>query len=229
MLFSSTNLPYWILLGIGVLLFLIVILAGLGDEDLDLDNDTLLDADREITDENLEFLSWLGLGQAPLILLLAIDFSLWGLLGWMFNVWLGALLGGTPGNFGSFGVLLGSLVVAVILGRWIAYPVGKALAAFGEDPSSDRLIGRAGRVTSSTIPRKSQGKIGQVDVLDAAHNLVTISAVLPEWAAVPPQRGDKVLIIDRTPQVYFVIREDSPDQQLWLARSLDLPPKPDSK
>lgn len=107
MLFDIANLTYWIFLGIGVLLFLFVIISG-GGEDQDLDTDVNFDSDIDVDtdvdfdadvdgdvdgdidhnlktdlDEGVEatifsFLSWFGLGKCPLMILLAIDFSTWG-------------------------------------------------------------------------------------------------------------------------------------------------------
>lgn len=209
MLFSLLNLPYWILLGVGVGLFLLVILAGGGDEDLEVE----AELDSELEADGGSLWSWLGVGEAPLVLLLALDFSLWGLLGWLVQVtllgWLGSL-----GNTGQFLVLMGSLVVAIGLGRWIARPIGLAFAGFGEDASEERLIGRVGTVSSQEIPLG--GRIGQVDVLDAHRNRVTVSARLPEWAAAAPKRGQKVILIERGAQGYVVILKDSLDEAHWL-------------
>ncbi|MCF2969628.1 YqiJ family protein [Synechococcus sp. Nb3U1] len=209
MLFSLLNLPYWILLGVGVGLFLLVILAGGGDEDLEVE----AELDSELEADGGSLWSWLGVGEAPLILLLALDFSLWGLLGWLVQVtllgWLGSL-----GNRGQFLVLMGSLVVAIGLGRWIARPIGLAFAGFGEDASEERLIGRVGTVSSQEIPLG--GRIGQVDVLDTHRNRVTVSARLPEWATAAPKRGQEVILIERGSQGYVVILKDSPDEAHWL-------------
>ncbi|MEN9232173.1 MAG: DUF1449 family protein [Thermostichus sp. DG02_5_bins_236] len=209
MLFSLLNLPYWILLGVGIGLFLLVILAGGGDEDLEVESDL----DSELDADNGSLLGWLGVGEAPLVLLLALDFSLWGLLGWGIQV---ALLGwlGSLGNMWQFGVLMGSLVVAIGLGRWIARPIGLAFAGFGEDASEERLIGRVGTVSSQEIPLG--GRIGQVDVLDAHRNRVTVSARLPEWAITAPKRGQEVILIEHGSQGYVVILKDGPDEAHWL-------------
>jgi hypothetical protein len=209
MLFSLLNLPYWILLGVGVGLFLLVILAGGGDDDLELESD--LDADLDSAGGSLW--GWLGVGEVPLVLLLALDFSLWGMLGWMAQVALLGWLGSLPSS-GQFGVLLGSLAVAVALGRCIARPIGLALAGFGEDASEERLIGRVGTVSSQEIPLG--GRIGQVDVLDAQRNRVTVSALLPEWATTAPKRGQEVILIERGSQGYVVILKDGPDEARWL-------------
>jgi hypothetical protein len=211
MLFSPANLPYWIFLGMGILLFLFVIISGGGEGDADADVDA--DTDGDLGFE--QFFSWIGIGKAPLILLLATDLSLWGILGWMLNVFLMNLTGGLTNFIGAI-ILFISLVISLLLGRLIAQPIGKIFAEFGEDTSSDRLIGCVGTVTSFYVPVESQSKIGQVDVLDPKRNLLTISAVLPEWATVAPQRGEKVIIIESHSGKYIVIAKDSLDEQHWL-------------
>jgi hypothetical protein len=105
------------------------------------------------------------------------------------------------------------------MGGLIARPIGQIFAEFGEDASSDRLIGCVGIVTSAYIPIGTQGRIGQVDVLDTKRNLLTVSAVIPDWATIAPQRGEKVLVIEHKAQIYVVIAKDSPDQEQWLTNS----------
>lgn len=233
MLFDLANLPYWIFLAMGVLLFLVVIVSGGGDDDLDLDLDADVDVDVDVdadinpldldtdSDFHTEFsmgqvLGWFGIGRAPLILLLATDFSLIGVLGWMFNVTIGSFTGTIPTGLLAGTVSALSLFISLFTGGLISRPLGKIFASFGEDASSDRLIGCYGTVSSGSIPQENQGKIGQVDVLDSARNLVTINATLPTWATVVPCRGTQVLVIDRHPQGYLVVMKDSSDEQQWL-------------
>ncbi|MEC4882484.1 MAG: DUF1449 family protein [Scytonema sp. PMC 1070.18] len=223
MLFSLANLPYWIFLGTGVLLFLFMIVFSGGGQDIDADVDADIDADLDV-DTNGEFsfgqvLGWAGVGSAPLILLLATDLSLWGVLGWMLNVWLSPLFQGNISHFIGIFILFGSLILSLFIGGWIAKPIGKLFAEFSEDTSGDRLIGCIGTVTSAYIPIESINKIGQVDVLDTKRNFLTISAVLPNWATIAPQRGEQVLVIERKSQFYVVIANNSPDQECWLTNS----------
>jgi len=221
MLFHSANLPYWIFLGMGVLLFVLVIVSGGGDDDLgtdaDLDSDLDSDLDAESDVSFAAVLGWLGIGKAPLLLLLATDFSLIGLVGWILNVILGEAIGQPPNGFWVSVVAIAALVIALMVGKLLAQPIGKAFASFGEDTSSDRLIGCLGTVTSAVIPPQAEARIGQVDVIDAARNRVSINAMLPEWAAIAPRLGDQVLVVDRLSQIYLVILKDSPDQDSWLA------------
>lgn len=216
MLFHTANLSYWIFLALGVLLFLFVIVSGGGDQDVDAD----IDADADGDFNPLQIVGWLGIGQAPLLLLLGIDFSIWGLTGWMLNVAIGSILGKIPVGFWGLGgiILISSLLMALLVGSWLSRPLGKIFASFGEDISSDRLIGCLGTVTSKKVPYLSEGKIAQADVFDASGNFVTININLPDWATVTPHRGQKIIIIDRHNDMYIAIAKDSSDQDKWLVK-----------
>ncbi|MFP4120103.1 MAG: DUF1449 domain-containing protein [Coleofasciculus sp.] len=219
MLFNLLNLPYWIFLGMGVLLFLVVIVSGGGDDDFDIDADGDADVDADGDFAMGSMFSFLGVGKVPLILLLATDCCLVGVFGWMINVAIGNLTGTIPTGLWGGVVAGASLLLSLFSGGLISRPLGKIFATFGEDASGDRLIGCQGSVSSSSIPLESQGKIGQVDVIDPSGNLVTINATLPKWAKVIPNRGNHVLVIDRQPESYRVITKDSSDQQQWLSNS----------
>jgi hypothetical protein len=225
MIFHLSNLGYWVLLGSGVVLYLCVIFSGGGDEDIEVeadlgidgevDVDAGLDGEAEASGEGFgvwSVLSWFGFGQAPLMLLLATDLSLWGLLGWMLNVALAI-----PTGVLGFAVFFGSGAIALWLGKLLAKPLGKMFASFGEDISGDRLVGCTGTVASKQLPHYTSGKIGQADVYDGAHNLVTVAVSLPHWAQVIPVRGDKILIVDRSEHSYLAIAKDSSDEDRWLA------------
>ncbi len=222
MLFNSANLSYWILLGIGILLFLLVIVSGGGDDDFDIDADADVDVDADIdTDGDFgtgQILGWLGLGKAPLVLLLAIDLSAWGITGWFLNVIIGSVIGYIPLQFFGLGgiILIASFSFSLFFGSLIARPLGKIFASFGEDTSSDRLLGCVGAVVSKKIPYLTEGKIGQVDVRDSAGNLVSLSVSLPSWAEKIPLRGEKVLIIEKGDNAYLAIAKDSSDEDKWL-------------
>jgi hypothetical protein len=142
----------------------------------------------------------------------------------MLNVILGNVLGGLFGSLIELGVLLVSFLLAVNIGGLVARPLGRVFASFTEDSSSDRIIGCVGTVTSASIPFVESGKIGQVDVLDAAHNRVTISAMLPNWAEISLRYGAKILVIERHPKGFVVIAKDSIDQQRWMDGSTSAQP-----
>ena len=208
MLFDLANLPYWIFLGVGVTFFLFAISAGAVEDDLEVETgDSFFLVD---------ILGWFGLGKIPFLLLLATDLSLWGLLGWMLNVALKL-----PGQPLATTVFVGSGAIAFFLGGLLARPLGRIfIASFGEDASSARLIGCLGTVSSASLPKRDEKKVGQVDAIDPSRNLVTVSAVLPNFATIVPQRGQEVLIIDYHPPIYVVIANNSVDRDRWLnARS----------
>ncbi len=241
MLFHPANLIYWILLGIGVIFFMLIIVSGGGDEggdlDADIDSGVLeLDADVEAdleadvetgTQGNgvklLQVLSWFGVGKAPLIMLLAIDFSTWGMVGWILNIILGNLTGTIPYRLLGLGglVLLTSLSISLVTGSVLSVPIGQIFSSFGEDVSSERFIGCIGTVSSQTIPYLIEGKIGQADIYDTAGNLVTISVCLPHWAKVVPHRGQTILIIEHHAHNYIAITKDSSDEDKWLDRAIN--------
>ena len=133
----------------------------------------------------------MGFGKAPLILLLAIDFSFWGSSGWILNVVVGELTGSIPTNFIGLGglILLISLSFSLVIGSLIARPLGKIFASFSEDVSSDRLIGCLGIVTSKQVPYQNNSSIAQADIIDFANNLVTVAVCLPSWAQEIPLNG----------------------------------------
>ncbi|MEQ9371059.1 MAG: DUF1449 family protein [Coleofasciculus chthonoplastes F3-SA18-01] len=209
----------------GILLFLVVIVSGGGDDDFDIDADADADVDADGDFAMGSMFSFLGVGKVPLILLLATDCCLVGVFGWMINVAIANVTGTIP--TGLFGGVVGgaSLLLSLFSGSLISR-LGKIFAAFGEDTSGDRLIGCQGTVSTTSIPLESQGKIGQVDVIDPSGNLVTINATLPQWAKVIPNRGNYVLVIERQPESYRVITKDSSDQQQWLSNSPQLKDSP---
>lgn len=235
MLFDIVNLPYWIFLVMGVLLFLVITISG-GDDDLDFDIDRHVDLELShnprgryaVTTAERKFrvaqvLSWLGIGKAPLILLLATDFSLLGLVGWMFNVALFSMAGSYSEGWLSGVVLALSLSVSLLSGGLMAQPIGKIFAGFEEDAKRTRLIGCQGTVSSLTIPWENRGEIGHVNILDSSRHRVTIDATLPNWAKVVPNQGAVVLVIERQLHSYIVIAKESSDEQHWLAKSNPFP------
>ncbi|MGK7954771.1 MAG: DUF1449 domain-containing protein [Crocosphaera sp.] len=238
MLLHPANLLYWVLIGIGVAFFLLIIISGGGDEAGELDSDLninidsngfSLDADVDADIEAdiggdgedvnpFQILAWFGLGKAPLMILLGIDFSAWGIAGWTLNIILASLTGTIPYRFFGLGgfVFFVSLFIGLWTGKLLSNPLGQIFSSFGEDVKSERLIGCIGTVTSKTIPHLIEGKIGQADVYDMAGNLVTISVSLPHWADVIPHYGQQILIIEHHKHSYLGISKDSSDEDKWI-------------
>ncbi len=253
MLFHSANLPYWLILFVGLACFSLVILSGDGDDDLDLTpgleggtdfelDATELDLDLDfddIGDEGelttkgttsmpLQVLAFLGVGKVPLMILLGIDFSLWGTFGWLLNVVIGSLTGTLPSRFFGWAgvILLGSLAVSLWLGRLCSFPISQLFKTFSQDVTSERVIGAVGTVTSKKLPYLIDGRIGQAHVSDSAGNLLTVSVSLPDWATVIPHHNQQILIIDQSPKGYgyLAIAKESTDEDKWLTQSFNPPP-----
>ena len=246
MLFHLANLPYWLLLAVGVLCLGLIVLMGDADDDLDLEMaiDASPDLELDITDLDvdiddggdietgsgasipLQVLAFFGVGKVPLMILLGIDFSLWGILGWMLNVAVGSLTGTMPTHFlGLAGlILLTSLGLSLWMGRLCSRPISGLFKTFSQDVSGDRVIGCVGTVTSKKLPYLINGQIGQAHVYDSAGNLLTISVSLPDWATVIPHHNQIVLIIDQSPKGYgyLAIAKDSSDEDKWLNQTRNI-------
>ncbi len=163
-------------------------------------------------------LAVLGLGELPLLILLALDLSLWGVLGWSLSVVAAVTTGSLPGRGLAIAIFLLSLGLSLWFGSLIARPVGKLFATFGEDTRSERLLGCVGTVSSKQVPPEREGSIGQVNLIDRQRNLVTVSAICPDWATLRPRHGDSVIAIDEHPRGYLVIVKDSADEATWFSR-----------
>ena len=244
MLFDLANLTYWIFLGIGVALFVVVIISGGDENDFDTDADVDVDADIDVdvdsdvnfnvnldddvgiseeldgdADSNLSFwsvLSWFGVGKSPLLILLAIDFSTWGVTGWFLNVVFASFLNTIPTGLLALVIFIVSLMVSLWVGKILSHPIGQIFKDTGEEVGGDRLVGCIGHVTSKKVPSVVEGRIAQADVLDNASNLVTVEICLPEWAKVVPLRGQEILIIEQRQNYFLAIAKDSSDQDKWM-------------
>ncbi|MFN5513458.1 MAG: DUF1449 domain-containing protein [Cyanobacteriota bacterium] len=233
MLLHSANLPFWFLLGLGLLCLGLIWLSGgedegaggSGDEDFEVASRLDLDLDSDAPTDGIPafiyFLSWLGFGQAPLLLLLGINFSLWGILGWGLNVLWARLAGGFPQGVAAWLVLLLPGCLSFWVGRRLSRPLGSVFKPFSQDTRSERLVGCLGVVTSKALPYRREGKVGQLLVKDSAGNVLTVSAALPAWAAVLPLHNQTALIIEVLPdqQGYLAIAKDSSDEDKWLSNA----------
>ena len=238
MLFDLANLTYWIFLATGILLFLVVIISGGDEQDLDTDADVDVDVDSDVdfninldddldldneldadTDGDFSFwsvLSWFGVGKSPLLILLAIDFSAWGVTGWFLNVTFATFINKIPTGFLALLIFISSLVFSLWIGKILSHPIGQIFKDTGEEIRGDRLIGCSGSVTSKKVPYIVEGRIAQADVLDNARNLVTVEICLPEWAKVIPVQGQEILIIEQRKNFFLAIAKDSSDQDKWI-------------
>lgn len=150
----------------------------------------------------LALLAYLGLGRAPLMVILLLLFGAVGLLGWVFNALVLRILGIYPGLI--FGA---SFVVSLGAGSYIssrlARVIGRALPPISTTATSEQaLVGRRGTVISPFIDQR----YGMVHLRDSAGTLISVFAVSDEEP--PIRRGEEVIFIsyDTERRLYQAVR-----------------------
>lgn len=200
---SWYNLPFTAMIGL-CLLAAALQLIGLGadgdadaDLDADIDVDGDVDADGEVDASEmpsaLTLLAFLGIGKAPLLVVLVILLGSIGTAGWILNTILQSLFTPYPGwgltAVFPIALILGSFVssrTARFIGRTLPSVSTTATAAAG-------LVGRRGTVIS---PRVDQ-KYGLVRVRDNSGTLITVFAISHNHETIANQA--EVALIDYNP------------------------------
>jgi membrane protein implicated in regulation of membrane protease activity len=162
-----------------------------------------------------EVLRFLGVGQAPLTMVLLVLMGGFGILGWIMNAlilsvspyylkfsWLPAWLAWLP--------FILVLLVDLAIGAWftsrVAAFIGRAVPAFSSTATSTkRLVTRRGRVVSPQVDEK----YGQVKVRDPGGTLITVFAVVdPGKPSIP--RDTQVILVeyDEARKVFVVVPSD---------------------
>lgn len=215
-LFTPYNLPFTLMLGVCVLLaaLQLVGLGGDGDADADLDADVDIDGDVDVdldadadldvdgdidadadTDIDeipgaLSVLAFLGVGKAPLLVILLILLGSMGVLGWTFNNILQTLLGGYP-SWGLWAVFPITIVVGSLVSSRTARLIGRALPPVSTTATSAvGLLGKRGTVISPRI----DGKYGLVRVRDQGGTLINVFAITQDNE--PINSKSEVALID---------------------------------
>ena len=215
------NLPFTLLLMSCIFLALLQLigLGGDGDSDADLDSDLDLDADADLdgdldvdgdADGNfdpsggdisnvLSALAFLGVGKAPLMVVLLLLFGSIGLLGWGFN----SLIQNSLGNYPSLAFAL-VLPLSLVLGGFFSSRatrfVGRALPPISTTAShAAALVGRRGTVISPAVDQK----YGLVRLRDGGGTLINIFATTDNN---PIQRDQEVILLayDKEKKQYIV-------------------------
>ena len=151
----------------------------------------------------LSVLAFIGVGKAPLLVVLLILFGSMGILGWLLNGVVVSLLGGHYPDVAFMGVLLAVLFLGVSVSSRSARLIAQALPPFVSSASrATALIGRSGTVISPTV----DGTYGQVHLRDQGGTLITVFAVTQ--AEAPIARGEAVVVVsyDSEQRRYVVTR-----------------------
>ena len=233
------NLPFTLMLGLGVLLAGLQVLGlshdgdteadGDVDADADADVDTDIelhhdldpdvdhdidhdmnhdldhDVDHDLSRDSFSSFSWLafiGIGKAPLMVVILIALMTTGLLGWFVN-------GLAVGIFGSFSglLLLGTFLVSLVAGGLITSRVtrfiGRALPPVSTTATrAQALVGRPGTVISPFV----DARYGMVHLRDDGSTLISLFAITEDEQ--PIARGESVILLsyDAAQRRYLVTR-----------------------
>lgn len=235
------NLPFTLMLGLGVALAGLQVLGLSHDGDTDTDADGDVDADAEAdvdtdiaihhdldhdVDQDIDpdmnhdldhdvehdisrdalsgfsLLAFIGIGKAPLMVVILIVLMTTGLLGWFLNGLAMGFLGFFPGL-----LLLGTSLVSLIAGSLITSRVtrfiGRALPPVSTTATrAQALVGRPGTVISPFV----DGRYGMVHLRDDGGTLISLFAITEEEQ--PIARGESVILLsyDAAQRRYLVTR-----------------------
>jgi membrane protein implicated in regulation of membrane protease activity len=148
----------------------------------------------------LNVLAFIGLGKAPLMVVLLILFGSIGLLGWILNSVLSRTFGTYP-NMAFVAVLPITIVAGTLISSRSARFIGRALPPISTTATrAQALVGRRGTVISPYVDQK----YGMVHLRDEGGTLINIFAVSKDGE--PIKRGSEVALVTYDPvnKVYTV-------------------------
>jgi membrane protein implicated in regulation of membrane protease activity len=146
------------------------------DFDTDLDADADLDVDADGLPDLLSILAFLGVGKAPLMVVLVVLMGSMAVIGWTLNTVLEVVLGSYPA-WGLLLVLPIAFIVGGLISSRISRYIGRALPSISSTATgATGLIGRRGAVISPRI----DGNYGLVRVRDQGGTLINVFAITTE-------------------------------------------------
>ena len=183
------------------------------DADLghDLDHDLDHDVDHDVAHDAGGAPAWagalhfLGVGQAPLTMVLLVLLGGFGILGWIANASVLGIMPQYPAWVLAVVLLLDLFVAAWFTSR-VAVFIGRAVPAFSSTATSvKRLVSRRGHVVSPQVDEK----YGQVKVRDPGGTLITVFAVVDPGKP-PIPRDTKVILVeyDEAKKVFIAVPSD---------------------
>lgn len=175
------------------------------DVDHDIDHDADQDIDHDMSRDSVSGFSWLafiGIGKAPLMVVLLIVLMTTGLLGWFLNGLVMGMLGFFPGL-----LLLGTFVVSLLAGGLVSSRmtrfIGRALPPVSTTATrAQALVGRPGTVISPFV----DDRYGMVHLRDDGGTLISLFAITEDGQPIP--RGESVILLsyDAAQRRYLVTR-----------------------
>lgn len=169
------------------------------DADLDADADADLDADGDF--DLLSVLAFVGVGKAPLMVVLVILLGSMGIMGWTLNTLVQTLFGSYPAW--SFGLILPlSFVIGGLISSRVARLIGRALPSINTTATTAvGLIGRRGTVISPHV----DGHYGLVRVRDQGGTLINVFAITPDDEPIARQSEVALVEYDVEKKRYTVV------------------------
>lgn len=213
------NLPFTLMLGLGVALAGLQLLGLSHDGDTDIDTDADLDADldgdldaeiaidhdSDVDHDSLSGFSWLaflGIGKAPLMVVILIVLMSTGLLGWFLNGLAVGMLGFFPGLLLLITFLI-SLVIGSLITSRVTRFIGRALPPISTTATrAQSLVGRPGTVISPFV----DDRYGMVHLRDDGGTLISLFAITEDEQ--PIARGTSVILLsyNAAQRLYLVTR-----------------------
>ncbi len=144
----------------------------------------------------------IGIGKAPLMVVLLIVLMTTGLLGWFLNGLVMGILGFFPGL-----LLLATFLISLVTGSLVTSRVtrfiGRALPPVSTTAiRAQALVGRPGTVISPFV----DNRYGMVHLRDDGGTLISLFATTEDEQPIP--RGESVILLsyDATKRLYLVTR-----------------------
>jgi membrane protein implicated in regulation of membrane protease activity len=150
-------------------------------------------------------LKFLGVGQAPVTMIVLLLVGGFGLSGWIANWFIVGALPLYPG-WAMVGVVAGALLASVLFTSRTARLISRAIPAFSSTAiSASQLVSRRGRVASLQV----DDAYGQVKIRDSAGTLITVFAKVDPGKPPIPRDSEVYLVdYDVAKKVYTVVPSD---------------------
>ena len=176
----------------------LVELAGLGFSGIDVDLD------------GGDFLSWLGVGRVPLLVLLVALLSAFGLAGFAVQQIALAYAGG---YLPSLYAIPAAAVAAVPATRFLAAGLARIVPrdeTTAIDPTD--LVGRVAKIATGVATKGSPARAQVRDQFGQVHNIM----VEPDNAGESFEEGDQILLVRREAGTFSAILQERPRFQEWI-------------
>ena len=169
------------------------------DADADLDGD--VDADADGLPDLLSVLAFVGVGKAPLLVVLIILLGSIGILGWTVNSVITAVLGSYPA-WAFIVTLLVALIGGSLISSRLARLIGRALPSINSTATAaPGLVGRRGTV----IRPRVDGVYGLVRVRDQGGTQINVFAITAEAEPIGSQTEVALVEYDPLKKRYTVV------------------------